>query len=123
MFSVIATAALSLIQPPSTDADAVDVAYAELLAAENRIAIERLENDAAQDSDDPARLINLAIAYAREGEADKARRLLESAARSKTRYRLETAAGEWVDSRHLAVRALALIDGDRLGSGTRMAAR
>ena len=66
---------------------------------------------------------NLGIAYAREGQLDHARALFEQAARSEDRVRLETATGEWVDSRWLAIRAIALLDAGEFGGSERLAAR
>lgn len=111
--------ALALMMQVATPA--ADVAFAELTAEQNRAAIEKLE--AAPAADDPAMLINLGIAYAREGQHDLARSLFERAARADTRYRLETASGEWVDSRWLAARAIAMLDAGEFGSTSRMAAR
>lgn len=102
-------------------APAGDVAYAELAAQRNQAAIEKLE--AQPVAEDPARLINLGIAYAREGRHDAARTMFERAARSENRLQLETASGEWVDSRWLAVRAIALLDAGEFGDSSRFAAR
>ena len=123
MSLAVTVAALSLLQPPVVDEVQIDVAYDELSAQQNQDAIERIEANEALDLDDPARLINLGIAYAREGRVEEARTLFEAAAQSETRYRLETASGEWVDSRWLAYRALAMIDEGRFESKTRVAAR
>lgn len=100
-----------------------DVAYDELAAEQNRAAIEKLEAAPASDTQDPAMLINLGIAYAREGHLDHARGLFERAAHSESRFQLETATGEWVDSRWLAIRAIALLDAGEFGSSERLAAR
>lgn len=100
-----------------------DVAFDELSAQQNRAAIEKLEAAPASDAQDPAKLINLGIAYAREGQHDHARSLFEQAARSETRFQLETASGEWVDSRWLAIRAIAMLDAGEFGGSGRLAAR
>ncbi len=94
---------------PGPQAD-YDVGYEELLADRNdeaRDAIEACEELAA---DDPARLINHAIALARTGEYETARAELEAAAQARDSVELQTAGGEWVDSRHLARKALAMLE-------------
>jgi hypothetical protein len=64
----------------------------------------------------------LGIAYARVGRTAEARAAFEAAASSDERFRLETASGEWMDSRDLARRALAMLDKGELSS-TQFAAR
>ncbi|MXP45945.1 hypothetical protein GRI43_00875 [Altererythrobacter luteolus] len=123
MSLTIAVAALSLLQAPASADQSVDVAFDELSAARNSEAIVRIESNAALDRDDPARLINLAVAYAREGRTDEARELLDLAVHSGARYQLETASGDWVDSRRLALKAIAMLDSGQLGSAARVASR
>lgn len=113
-------AAVMLAQAP---AGAVDVAYAELAANRNEAAITRIENNDALDPNDPARLINLGIAHAREGRHQTARELFEAALRSEVRVPLETATGEWVDSRTLARMGLQMLARGDFSTPTRMAAR
>lgn len=93
--------------------DSVDVAYDALMEGRHDAAIAQLEN--ATDRNDPARLINLAAAYAAEGRMAEARATYERAAFAE-RYELETADGKWVDSRVLARQALASLDVTRLDS-------
>lgn len=102
-------ASLLMAQAPA-EATAVEVAYDELSAGDTAAAIDKIEKSEAPDADHPARSINLGIAYARAGRTDEARAMFEAAAQSDTRYRLETASGEWMDSRDLARRALAMLD-------------
>lgn len=92
------------------------VAYDLLADGRDAAAITAIEsgNDVAQD---PARLLNLGIAYAREGQDAKARALFELAYRSRDRVELETATGEWIDSRTLARQALAMLDGGSFATG------
>lgn len=94
-------------------ADSVDVAYDALIQGQHEVAIEKLEG-----TSDAARLINLGAAYAAEGRVVDARAAYEKAAFAE-RYELETASGEWVDSRVLARQALASLDRPYLD--TRMA--
>ncbi|MXO75846.1 tetratricopeptide repeat protein [Altererythrobacter aerius] len=107
---------------PAAEAPA-DVAYRELLAGDNRAAVERIEANAALDEGDPARLINLGVAYARQGDTERARTMFERAAAADARADLETATGEWADSRNLALRALASINRGTLAGGVRTARR
>lgn len=87
-----------------------EVAYEELAVGEDRRAIEIIEANESLDADDPARLINLGIAHARIGDEAAARELFRSAANSDQRMELETATGEWEDSRMLAKIALRKLD-------------
>ncbi len=123
MAFIASAAALALLQTAPAHDDKVDVAYDELVSEQNAAAIERIEANEALDQNDPARLINLGIANAREGRVALARKLLSAAARSEARDRLETASGEWVDSRWLARRALAQLDQQTLLRPSRVAAR
>lgn len=102
-------ASLLMAQAP-VEAAPVEVAYDELASGDTAAAIEKIEKSDAPDADHPARSINLGIAYARAGRTDEARAMFEAAAQNDTRYRLETASGEWMDSRDLARRALAMLD-------------
>lgn len=111
--SLIAAAVLILANGP---VDAVtapdpeyDIGYTELVSGQDREAITAIENCDTLAQDDPARLINHAIALARVGEYEAARERFEAAARAEDRYRLETASGEWVDLRVLARRGLAML--------------
>ena len=88
----------------------VDVAYDELAIGENTVAIRRIEGNDVLEANDPSRLINLGVAYAREGDIEKARALFRAALFSNDRQLVETSAGEWVDSRILARRALARLE-------------
>lgn len=97
-------------------AEATDVAYDAMIEGRHEVAIARLE-DAA--TDDPARLINLAAAYAAQGRYAEARDAYERAAYA-DRFELETADGSWIDSRVLARRSLAALDQAVL-TNTRMA--
>ena len=89
---------------------AEEVAFTELSAGDNREAIVRIEANDQLDADDPARLINLGIAHARLGDEATARDLFRAAAISEQRLNLQTATGEWRDSRVLAKSALRKLD-------------
>ena len=89
---------------------AYDVGYDELLANDNLAAREAIEACETLPADDPARLINHGIALARTGDYEAARASFEAVAEASERVELETAEGEWVDSRRLARRALAMLD-------------
>lgn len=116
-------ATLLMAQGPLHALEPVDVAFGELAAQRDAAAIERIESNAQLDEGDPARLINLGVAYARQGEVDAARDLFERAIRNAQRLNLETASGEWVDSRALARRALAALDRGELSASSRTAMR
>ena len=101
-------------------ADRVDVAYEALAQGDAVTAAARIEDNDVLAEDDPARLINLGSAYLQQGMIDQARAMFEAAAMSPIRYSLETADGEWEDSRVLARKALAGLDRYTI-DGTRMA--
>lgn len=103
MFMTLLAASLAA-QPVATD-----VGYAQLLAGDDNAAITVINRQPESD-DDPARLINLGVAYARMGDAARARAMFRVAHTAPERVVLETAAGEWVYSRVLARRGLAMLD-------------
>ena len=90
------------VRPP----EEVDVAYEELRAGKNEEAVDKLTRKGAAQSGDPAALINLGTAYAREGMADKALASYRAAIDSPQRYELELADGSWMDSRWAARKAI-----------------
>ncbi|MCJ2183334.1 hypothetical protein MTR62_11625, partial [Novosphingobium sp. 1949] len=100
-----ALAANSLIvavpRPDSASAGA-DVAYAELSRGEDRAALAKLVAARADHAQDPAVLLNLAAAYTRLGEMDRALETYDAALSTRVRYDLETGDGHWADSRVLA---------------------
>ena len=97
--------------------------YAQLAEGRDTLAVEDILTNGVHDSADPARLINLGIAYARLGRVEEARALFERARTSNDMSRLETADGEWLHARQIASRALALIDNGEFEARARMAAR
>ena len=113
-------AGLVLAQAPAV---VVDVAFADLAAGRNEAAIERIEANPDLAANDPARLINLGVAYAREGRADDARAMFRAAVRARDSVQLETATGAWVDSRDLARTALAMLDRGAFAEAPVFAAR
>lgn len=104
MTLAVATALMVL-----TQGTPVDVAFHEMVAHENVAAIERIEANDSLERNDPARLINLGVAYAREGRTEEARRMFMLAASDEYGARLEMADGQWADSRDLARRALKML--------------
>ncbi len=84
----------------------VDAAYEELTSGETEAAIESLEQNSELDSQDPARLINLGTAYARQGDYTSAEKAFQAAIMSDDRYELELSDGTWMDSRRAARIAL-----------------
>lgn len=97
-------------QAPTMAVEQVDVAFEQMTSGENAAAIVLLETSSALDNDDPSRLINLGVAYAREGDIEEAKALFRAALYAQDRQLVETASGEWVDSRVLARRALARLE-------------
>lgn len=92
--------------PQGRDLSVTDVAYTELSTGNADAAVQKLEGSARQ-SRDPALLINLGTAYARQGATDKALAAFRAAVASPERYDLELADGSWLDSREVARIALA----------------
>ncbi len=106
-FAMMAQGPVAVVAAPETD---YDVGYEELVSGQDRAAAEAIENCGELAADDPARLINHGIALARLGRFNEARADFEAAANASTSVELETAGGEWIDSRRLARRALASLD-------------
>ena len=101
-------------QMPSTA-----VGYDQLVAGRDDAAITVI---VGQDkTDDPARLINLGVAYARTGDTARARTMFRAAHNAPERVELETASGQWVYSRVLARRALALLDSGKFANAEMLA--
>lgn len=123
MSTIFVIAGLLVTAAPQASTDQVDAAFADLQANRNGAAIERIEPAVGQADAHPAQLINLGVAYARNGDTERARAMFRQAANADTGYSLETASGAWVDSRTLALRGLAMIDRGALGGVTRTAAR
>lgn len=115
MSLLIAASAALLVTAPAQEIGRVDAAYDEVSTMRDAHAIERITPDAGA-ADHPAQLINLGVAYARQGETSKAREMLRRAARNDQMLTLETASGQWVDSRVLARRAILALDSGRLGA-------
>jgi hypothetical protein len=116
MFAPLIAAALAAQAAP------VEVGFEELSTGRNTAAIARMEQQPAA-ADDPARLLNLGIAYARGGDGAKARAMFTAVLRSAERMELETATGTWVDSRVLARRALAMLDAGAFGRSGQFASK
>lgn len=102
---------------------AVDVAHDQLVAGRDDAAIARINANGALDREDPARLINLGVAHARQGDVATARAMFAAAARAGEAVYLETAEGDWVEARRLASRALAMLDRGEFAGSSRMASR
>lgn len=119
MITLVGATVLMLAQGGS----APDVAAGELMAQRNQAAIEQIEANDRLERDDPARLINLGIAHAREGREQQARRMFRQVAGGETAMRLELAGGEWADSRDLARRALRMLDRGEFADRSRMTMR
>ena len=119
--SIAALIASALVVQAPAPKEAIEVAFVEMAAGRSEAAIERIANADTRDAANPARLINLGIAHARMGDRQQARALFEQAAVAE-RFRLETASGEWMDSRAIARQAIAMLDSGAF-SRTQFAAR
>jgi Flp pilus assembly protein TadD len=100
-------AAAETAAEPDRVAERIDVAFEALAEGRTADAMVRLQASHEQQAGDPAVLINLGTAYARQGRIDEARAMFEAAMTSSDRYDLELADGSWVDSRAAAKMALA----------------
>lgn len=100
-----------------------DVGFEELVDGRNQAAIEAIQANEALEEADPGRLINLGIAYARQGREAEALAMFRAAERSKIRYDVETAEGRWVDSRYLARKAQAMLKKGEFTGNSRMTMR
>jgi uncharacterized protein YfaS (alpha-2-macroglobulin family) len=113
MIAMLLAAATAQLPP-------VEAGYAHLSAGRDVAAIALLETR-RETAEEPAALINLGIAYARQGDIARARALFKAAERAPDRVELETATGQWVDSRVLARQALAMLDGGMLVRASQLA--
>lgn len=93
----------------ASEPDRVDVAFEALSEGRTAEAVAQLQGR-SEETSDPAVLINLGTAYARQGRIDEARAMFEAAMKSDERYDLELADGSWVDSRKAAKMALARLE-------------
>lgn len=118
-----AQAIVILAMAPAQAPMADSFGHKALVDGRDTAAIAAIMDNDQIENDDPARLINLGIAYARKGDEALARQLFEAARDNRNRVELETAQGEWVDSRRLAKQALAMLESGEFVSGSRMAAR
>lgn len=107
--SLAPSAAVTEYTSPSTE---VDVAYDQLQNGDTAAAIRHLEESGDVAHDDPARLINLGTAYARDGRPAEAETMFRAAMKSEQRW-LELADGSWRDSRELARLALTQLEQSR----------
>lgn len=104
-------AAQSIVVTGSEEPDSapLSVAYEELMAGQNALAVDKLTHSRI-DPQDPSRLINLGTAYARLGKPADARTAYKAAITSDIRYDVELANGTYMDSRWAARTALANLD-------------
>lgn len=112
--TIIAGVALALMANgpvaavPGPQAD-FDVGYEELLHGRDLAALEAIDACEELAADDPMRLINRGIALARLGRYEEARADFRAVI-GQERVQLETASGDWIDSRRLAHKAIAMLD-------------
>ena len=117
---VVADGSALVVTAPETD---FDIGYEELVAGHDHEALEAIEACEKSSHRDPARQINHGIALARVGEYDEAKARFAAAARNPERYDLETSTGEWVDSRVLGRRGLAMLENGDFQGYAALAAR
>lgn len=96
-----------------------DVGYTELMRGEENAAIAVIGAD--QVGYDPAKRINLAVAYARRGDAELARRHFQTVIDNREITELQTSTGEWIDARTIARRGIAMLDQGGFAYGGRLA--
>lgn len=109
--ALLSPSALLADTPAASESDRVDVAYKALAEGRTQDALAQLRDSEAVRAGDPAALINLGAAYARQGRVADARAAFTEAMNSKTRYDLELGNGSWIDSREAAKRALESLAG------------
>jgi len=97
--------------PEPAIAEQREVSYEDIAAGRTAQAIRAIESRLEAEPDDPALLINLGAAYARQGDAERAAKAFQAAIDSETRYELELNDGSWVDSRRAARQALETLQG------------
>ena len=110
--TILLAAAIAMVSPAAAlantnsanESDRVDVAYKALAEGRTQDALAQLRNSEAVRTGDPAALINLGAAYARQGRIADARATFTAAMNSTTRYDLELADGTWINSREAAKR-------------------
>lgn len=73
-------------------------------------ASDEIEVAAVLDNADPVQLLNRGVSLARDGETEMARAMFTRVADNRIRYQMETASGDWKDSRNLARKALGMLD-------------
>lgn len=103
----IATLFAGLLAAGATLAPQADVSAAN---PADPVASEEIEVAAVMDSGDPVQLLNRGVDFARQGETERARAMFTRVADNRMRYQMETAQGEWADSRNLARKALGMLD-------------
>ncbi len=84
----------------------VEVAYKELASGQTGLAIRKLEDHEGIAANDPSRLINLASAYARLGQNERASQLYKAAMRSDSFYEVQLANGQWKGRRQTILEQL-----------------
>jgi tetratricopeptide (TPR) repeat protein len=82
------------------------LAFEALMANDNKGALEQLARDRSVPDTDPAKLINIGRAYARLGDADRAKEAFEAALNCKDEMDLVLADGREMNSRKAAKLAL-----------------
>ena len=105
----IATLLAGLLLAGSTTAAATAVDGQDA-AMQPTASSDEIEVAAVLDNGDPVQLLNRGVSHARDGETEMARAMFERVADNRMRYQMETANGDWRDSRNLARKALGMLD-------------
>lgn len=105
-FGLAQTSSVALANAPVQNSSA----STEAVGAQAKSAIASLQDALNADPTDPALMINLGIAFAQDGETEKARAMFKQAMVNSEPVDLETASGGWTDSKRLARKALAMLD-------------
>lgn len=110
---IVLAAAMASVQPTG------NVGFTELMRGQDAAAIAAIAADRA--TSDPAQQINLAIAYARRGDTELARRHFQAVIDTRERIELQTSTGAWIDARTIARRGIVMLDQGVFATDNRIA--
>lgn len=116
VFAIVSIALVAAALPAQVGATTGEIGYDRgalgydaLVAGDNQTAIRQIEKSDSTAQNDPARLINLAIAHYRTGQTAQALALFDEAARADN-VQLVVAGGKVMNSRAIAHSALSTIN-------------
>jgi Tfp pilus assembly protein PilF len=102
----VALAPAAALAESSASSDRIDLAFDALSQGRTSEAIQQLRLSQAMKDGEPAALINLGSAYAKQGQVEKARWAYRRALTSDIRADVQLSDGTWTDSRRAALMAL-----------------